>query len=325
MNDKLIRSFEILEISPEATYEAAKEAYRLMAQVWHPDKHTHNDKLQAKATGKIKEINSAWLEVEEYFKNGGAGTHEAERVLPTYTDQKSGLMWARNGNIPGKPMNWFDATSWVKNLDYGGYTDWRLPELGDFDSLPTRCDATLLNSSGFNNLQSNIYWSSSSYKDDDNFAAYIDMRGTVGTGIKTHEFYVLPVRGGQFKDDATREAERREAERQARDYLRQTEQKLKSIKVSLSSINNGRVRCPVCNSTQTLSKDNIVYCVFKCTECKSEVNIVYDPNETKDQSSSDASQSSLLFRPLAQQSVAENIIRGLIAATALGFILRGCT
>ena len=339
MNDNLKRCFTLIDIPPNATFDEAKAAYRQLVQVWHPDKHAHNEKLQAKATSKIKEINAAWLEVEAYFKNGGAGTPEAEhrtnekheksqkaeQVLPTYTDQKSGLMWARNGNIPAKPMNWFDATNWVKNLDYGGYTDWRLPELGDFDSLPTRCDATMLNSSGFNNVQSGIYWTGSSYKDDDNFASYIDMRGTLGTGIKTHDFYVLPVRGGQVKNDAIREAETREAERNARDYLRQTEQNLNPIKVSLSSVNNGRVRCPVCNSIQTLSKDNIVYCIFKCTKCKSEVNIVYDPNETNNQTSSDTSQSSVLFRPLAQQSVAENIIRGLIACTILGFILRGCS
>jgi hypothetical protein len=339
MNDNQKRCFNLIDISPSATFDEAKTAYRQLVQVWHPDKHAHNEKLQAKATGKIKEINAAWLEVEAYFKSGGAeapkaehrtnekneSSQNSEQVLPTYTDQKSGLMWARNGNIPGKPMNWFDATNWVKNLNYGGYADWRLPELGDYDSLPTRCDATLLNSSGFNNIQSGIYWTGSSYKDDDSFASYIDMRGTVGTGIKTHDFHVLPVRAGQFKDDATREAEAREAERQANDYLRQTKEEPKSIKVSLSSVNNGSVRCPVCNSNQSLSKENIIYCVFKCTECKSEVNIVYNPNETDKQSSETDKQSSVIFRPLAQQSVAENIIRGLIACTILGFILRGCT
>lgn len=113
------------------------------------------------------------------------------------------------------------------------------------------------------------------------------------------------------------------------------------LTVSLASIHNGCVYCPACNSKQVLSKNNIVYCFFKCTECKSEVSITYNPNETdkqssqddawsdfqrsdNDQSSSNTSQSSVIFRPLAQQSVAENIIRGLIAATVLGFILRGC-
>lgn len=56
----LYQSFEILEISSDVNYEEAKAAYRLLVQVWHPDKHSHNDKLHAKATNKIKEINAAW-------------------------------------------------------------------------------------------------------------------------------------------------------------------------------------------------------------------------------------------------------------------------
>lgn len=71
------RCFEILEISPDATYEEAKAAYRLMCQVWHPDKYTHSEQLHAKATSKIKEINAAWSHIEEYFKNGASREAEA--------------------------------------------------------------------------------------------------------------------------------------------------------------------------------------------------------------------------------------------------------
>ena len=70
------RSFVILEISPEATYEEAKASYRLMCQVWHPDKHTHSEQLHAKATSKIKEINAAWSQIEDYFKD--AASREAQ-------------------------------------------------------------------------------------------------------------------------------------------------------------------------------------------------------------------------------------------------------
>lgn len=76
------RCFEILEIPPNATYEEAKAAYRIMCQVWHPDKYHHSEQLQTKATSKIKEINAAWSQIEDYFKNGfsrEAGATEAER------------------------------------------------------------------------------------------------------------------------------------------------------------------------------------------------------------------------------------------------------
>ena len=71
------RNFEILEIPSDATYEEAKAAYRLLVQVWHPDKYSHSDKLHAKATCKIKEINASWNEIEEYFKNTTARTAQA--------------------------------------------------------------------------------------------------------------------------------------------------------------------------------------------------------------------------------------------------------
>lgn len=77
--------YKTLEIPPDSTYEEAKAAYRLMAQVWHPDKHSHNDKIHAKATAKLKEINAAWNNIEGHFKNSAA--REANKECK----RKSGL------------------------------------------------------------------------------------------------------------------------------------------------------------------------------------------------------------------------------------------
>jgi hypothetical protein len=81
MTNELKRCFEILEVSPDATYDEAKAAYRLMVQVWHPDKYSNNDKVHAKATSKFKELNNAWSDAETYFKHciaREAETREAE-------------------------------------------------------------------------------------------------------------------------------------------------------------------------------------------------------------------------------------------------------
>lgn len=67
--NKMKEYFDILEISQDSTYDEAKAAYRLMAQVWHPDKYTHNENLHAKATEKFKQINAAWSEIDAYFKS----------------------------------------------------------------------------------------------------------------------------------------------------------------------------------------------------------------------------------------------------------------
>lgn len=82
----ITRCFEILEISPDATYEEAKTAYRLMCQVWHPDKYNHSEQLHAKATTKIKEINAAWSQIEEYFKNAASRENEPKNTEPRASD-----------------------------------------------------------------------------------------------------------------------------------------------------------------------------------------------------------------------------------------------
>ncbi len=54
----------------------------------------------------------------------------------TITDAATGLMWDKNGSNEG--MNWEEALAWVeeKNSDnYLGYTDWRLPNAKELQSL----------------------------------------------------------------------------------------------------------------------------------------------------------------------------------------------
>jgi curved DNA-binding protein CbpA len=82
------KSFEILEIAPDASYQEAKSAYRTMCQVWHPDKHTHSEQLHAKATIKIKEINAAWSLIQKYFKDGGK--RDTNRSYPENYTRKDG-------------------------------------------------------------------------------------------------------------------------------------------------------------------------------------------------------------------------------------------
>ena len=52
--------YSILEIPESATPEEIKQAYRLLLQVWHPDRFHHNPDLLAKAEKKTREINVAF-------------------------------------------------------------------------------------------------------------------------------------------------------------------------------------------------------------------------------------------------------------------------
>ncbi|MBP5610244.1 MAG: DnaJ domain-containing protein, partial [Clostridia bacterium] len=52
--------YQILGISPSATDEEVKEAYRNLARKYHPDNYTADNPLADLATEKIQEINEAY-------------------------------------------------------------------------------------------------------------------------------------------------------------------------------------------------------------------------------------------------------------------------
>ena len=59
MND-LTTYYDLLGVQPDATPEDVKQAYRDLANVWHPDRFPNNPRLQQKALEKMKDINQAY-------------------------------------------------------------------------------------------------------------------------------------------------------------------------------------------------------------------------------------------------------------------------
>jgi len=51
----------------------------------------------------------------------------------TITDASTGLMWMQDDTQDG--MNWEDALSYSENLEAAGYTDWRLPDAKELQSI----------------------------------------------------------------------------------------------------------------------------------------------------------------------------------------------
>jgi hypothetical protein len=81
-------------------------------------------------------------------------------------DNLTGLMWSRDGNLPAAPKTWYDATDYVNNLTLCGYSDWRLPNIVELESLLNAekpNTATWLNTQGFTNVQASYYWSSTTF------------------------------------------------------------------------------------------------------------------------------------------------------------------
>lgn len=61
------RSFEILELHRSASLDEAKQAYKDIVNVWHPDRFSNNPRLKQKAEGKLKEINVAYETVRSFL------------------------------------------------------------------------------------------------------------------------------------------------------------------------------------------------------------------------------------------------------------------
>ena len=117
----------------------------------------------------------------------------------TYTDTKTGLIWARNGNINRIMMNWNESVVVAKNTFYGGYSDWRLPTIEEFEAfakLGGSNPSSWFNANGFYNVQAGLYWSGTD--DGPHSARYVDMsNGKAAHYPKSLDFFVWPVRGGK--------------------------------------------------------------------------------------------------------------------------------
>jgi hypothetical protein len=142
----------------------------------------------------------AWPEPR--FTNDNGSTPITGDVV---VDQLTGLMWTRDGNLPGDIKTWQQALDYVAAMNSGsgtyGYTDWRLPNFNELESLTHAGSnsATWLNSQGFTNVQqSYAYWSSTTYAYNTDYAWIVSMlSGYVGGVYKFKYDYVWPVRAGQ--------------------------------------------------------------------------------------------------------------------------------
>ncbi|MCL4180327.1 MAG: DUF1566 domain-containing protein [Verrucomicrobia bacterium] len=114
-------------------------------------------------------------------------------------DNLTGLMWTSDANIDG-PKDWPSAVDFCQALDHGGYTDWRLPNIREMQSLIDfgRFDPALPAGHHFTGWQSDNYWSSTMLADPSGDAWYMRLTdGYIDVSGTTAQHYVWPVRGGQ--------------------------------------------------------------------------------------------------------------------------------
>jgi len=123
----------------------------------------------------------------------------------TITDYKTGLMWVKDGSSAGcnngNKLTWEQALSFCEGLSYAGYSDWRLPNIRELESIVDagRCDPAI-NTTYFPNTLSGVhlyYWTSTTYVPTTSFALYVYFgSGFVSANGKTGSYYVRAVRSG---------------------------------------------------------------------------------------------------------------------------------
>jgi hypothetical protein len=129
----------------------------------------------------------------------------------TVTDLMTKLMWQQcSAGLSGTNCatgaaglyTWANAITYCEGLPLGGFTDWRLP---NFRELQSVTDMTMynpaINTTYFPATQSSTYWSSTTYADATtdawvvNFINGMTYGSTVNGTIKTNTKYIRCVRG----------------------------------------------------------------------------------------------------------------------------------
>ena len=112
-------------------------------------------------------------------------------------DLLTGLMWTTDADTDGT-KTWANSISYCEALTTGGYTDWRLPNVKELESLTNYGTYPSLPIGHlFINGGGNAYWTSSTLSGDNGYAYYINRTyGGVSYDPKTTLHYVHAVRGG---------------------------------------------------------------------------------------------------------------------------------
>lgn len=153
-----------------------------------------NEGLKEEETGQVfysKAAFKAALAASQNFTDNGNGT----------VTQGTGLMWQKKDD--NHKRTWEDAISYCKGLSLGGYSDWRLPNIGELKSIiDTRNKPPTINTTYFPNTNSSDYWSSTKNTDPagmfDKKAWYVNFfNGGMQDDYFLGSGYVRCVRGGR--------------------------------------------------------------------------------------------------------------------------------
>ncbi len=86
--EEIAACYRLLELEPGASLAAAKQAYRELVKVWHPDRFPNDPKFQKRATEKTQQINKAFAKIEAYL-TGRSSEGRAEAAKAAREDAEA--------------------------------------------------------------------------------------------------------------------------------------------------------------------------------------------------------------------------------------------
>jgi len=169
------------------------DIYSRLATGTMPAPSTFSEPPGGPTSGTMHTLDEIMALIPQYEDNGDG----------TVTDRHSGLMWTKNANPKGGTSNWDDADSYCDNLALAGYSDWRIPTVGELTThaSDTRRSPILRDGHPFENI-ADVYWTHPSVLEPvyaGQEVAYVWSPGTGEVGrfisITGELMTVWPVRG----------------------------------------------------------------------------------------------------------------------------------
>ena len=97
--DDIDQLYEILGLKPGASQDEVKRAYRDLVRVWHPDRFSHDTRLQKKAQEKMGEINRAYERLESFLRGEGYQARQSRH------HETAGSRSAKSQDVPKAPLH----------------------------------------------------------------------------------------------------------------------------------------------------------------------------------------------------------------------------
>lgn len=136
----------------------------------------------------------------------------------TAVDQKTGRVWTKNANLPGKPLVWKgddNVYGFIQKLNrenFAGYADWRTPSREEMEDLIAYARSLgydrekmetwpfqTLRTLGFEDVRDYPYWTGTRHSKEALWVADLARGEVVPKPDSDHPYSLWPVRGGKSK------------------------------------------------------------------------------------------------------------------------------